>query len=93
MAANMIGVKKRIMAVNMGMLNMTMINPDIIKKSDPYQTDEGSLSLVGVRSTTRYQEIEVEYFDASWKKHKQKYSGYIAQIIQHECNHPERIII
>jgi peptide deformylase len=58
MAANMIGVKKRIIVVNMGMLNMAMINPVITKKSGAYQTEEGCLSLVGVRSTTRYREIE-----------------------------------
>jgi peptide deformylase len=93
MAANMIGVKKRIIVVNMGMFNMPMINPVITKKSGAYKTEEVCLSLVGVRSTTRYQEIEVEYFDASWQKHKQKYSGWIAQIIQHECDHLEGIII
>jgi peptide deformylase len=93
MAANMIGVKKRIIAVNMGMFNMPMINPVITKKSGAYKTEEGCLSLVGVRSTTRYQEIEVEYFDASWQKHTQKYSGWVAQIIQHECDHLEGIII
>jgi peptide deformylase len=74
--AELIGVKKRIIAVNMGMFNMPMINPVITKKSGAYQTEEGCLSLEGVRSTTRYQEIEVEYFDASWKKQKQKYSGW-----------------
>jgi peptide deformylase len=93
MAANMIGVKKRIIVVNMGMFNMPMINPVITKKSGAYQTEEGCLSLVGVRRTTRYREIEVEYFDSSWKKQKQEYSGGIAQIIQHECDHLEGIII
>jgi peptide deformylase len=93
MAANMIGVKKRIIVVNMGMFNMPMLNPVITRKSGAYKTEEGCLSLEGVRSTTRYQEIEVEYFDASWQKHKQKYSGWIAQIIQHECDHLEGIII
>jgi peptide deformylase len=93
MAANMIGIKKRIIVVNMGMFNMPMINPVIMKKSGAYQTEEGCLSLEGVRSTTRYQEIEVEYFDASWKRQKQKYSGWIAQIIQHECDHLDGIII
>jgi peptide deformylase len=93
MAANMIGVKKQIIAVNMGMFNVAMINPVITKKSDPYQTEEGCLSLVGVRPTTRYKEIEVEYFDATWKKQKQKYSGWIAQIIQHEVDHLSGIII
>jgi peptide deformylase len=93
MAANMIGVKKQIIAVNMGMFDMAMINPVITKKSGAYQTEEGCLSLDGIRSTTRYQEIEVEYFDISWKRQKQKYSGWIAQVIQHECDHLEGIII
>lgn len=93
MAANMIGVKKRIIAVNMGFMNVAMINPVITKKSGAYETEEGCLSLAGVRKTTRYQEIEVEYLDANWKKQKQKYSGWIAQIIQHECDHLEGIVI
>jgi peptide deformylase len=77
----------------MGIFNMPMINPIITKKLGDYQTEEGCLSLEGVRSTTRYQEIEVEYFGASWKKQKQKYSGWIAEIIQHEFDHLEAIII
>ncbi len=93
LAANMIGVKKRIIAVNMGFVNVAMINPVITKKSGPYETEEGCLSLIGVRKTKRYQEIEVEYFDQGWVKRKQSYSGWIAQIIQHECDHLEGIII
>ena len=69
MAANMIGVKKRIIVVNTGLINIPMINPVIIKKSGPYETEEGCLSLSGTRPTTRYQNIEVLYFDAEWKKH------------------------
>ena len=93
MAANMIGVKKRIIIVNMGIMNTVMYNPVIVKKDSPYETEEGCLSLTGVRKTTRYQNIEVEYYDGSWKKHRQAYSGWIAQIIQHECDHLEGIII
>ncbi len=93
MAANMIGVKKRIIAVNMGLLDIPMINPVIVKKSGAYETEEGCLSLIGVRKTTRYQEIEVEFLDINWKKQRQKFSGWIAQIIQHECDHLEGIII
>ena len=84
MAANMIGVKKRIIAVNMGFMNVAMFNPRIVKKSGSYQTEEGCLSLIGVRPCTRYQEIELEYQDMNWKKQRQKYTGWIAQIIQHE---------
>lgn len=93
MAANMIGVKKRVIIVNMGIMNVVMYNPMIVKKDTPYATEEGCLSLTGVRKTTRYQNIEVEYYDSSWKKHRQKYSGWTAQIIQHECDHLEGIII
>ena len=93
MAANMIGVKKRIIIVNMGILDVVMYNPVIVKRDTPYETEEGCLSLDGVRKTTRWQNIEVEYLDASWKKHRQKYSGWIAQIIQHECDHLEGRII
>ena len=93
MAANMIGVKKRIIIVNMGIMNTVMYNPVIVKKDSPYETEEGCLSLTGVRKTTRYQNIVVEYYDGSWRKHRQAYSGWIAQIIQHECDHLEGIII
>ena len=93
MAANMIGVKKRVIIVNMGIMNVVMYNPVIVKKDTPYETEEGCLSLTGVRKTTRYQNIEVEYYDSSWKKHRQKYSGWTAQIIQHECDHLAGIII
>ena len=93
MAANMIGVKKRVIIVNMGILNVVMYNPVIVKKDMPYETEEGCLSLIGVRKTTRYQNIEVEYYDSAWKKHRQAYTGWTAQIIQHECDHLEGIII
>ena len=93
MAANMIGVKKRIIIVNMGFMNIVMYNSVIVKKDTPYETEEGCLSLEGVRKTTRYQNIEVEYLDGSWKKQRQKYSGWIAQIIQHEVDHLEGRII
>lgn len=87
MAANMIGIKKNVIIVNMGLLNVVMFNPVITKKDTPYETEEGCLSLEGVRKTTRYQNIEVEYYDFSWKKKKQKLSGWTAQICQHEIDH------
>ena len=93
MAANMIGVKKRIIIVNIGIINLVMYNPVIVRKDGPFETEEGCLSLDGVRKATRYQNIEIEYRDASWKVHRQKYSGWIAQIIQHELDHLEGIII
>ena len=93
MAANMIGVNKAIIAVNMGFMNVAMFNPRIVKNSGSYQTEEGCLSLIGVRPCTRYQEIELEYQDMNWKKQRQKYTGWIAQIIQHEVDHCNGIII
>ena len=93
MAANMIGVKKRIIIVNMGLANVVMFNPTITKKKDHYDTEEGCLSLTGTRETTRYQTIEVEYTDIEWKRRKRSYSGWTAQIIQHECDHLDGIVI
>lgn len=87
MAANMIGIKKKVIIVNMGLIDVVMFNPIIIKKDTPYQTEEGCLSLDGVRPTTRYENIEVEYMDMNWKKQKQKLSGWTAQICQHEMDH------
>ena len=93
MAANMIGIRKRIIIVNIGLLNLVMFNPVITAKEGPYETEEGCLSLDGVRKTTRYMKIEVEYTDSSWKKHRQAFSGRTAQIIQHEVDHLNGIII
>ena len=94
MAANMIGVNKRIIAFSVGPIIITMINPVITKKSkDTYETEEGCLSLPGTRKATRHNEIEVEYLDMNFKKCKQKYTGFPAQIIQHEIDHCDGIII
>ena len=93
MAANMIGVNKRVIIVNMGFVDAVMFNPVLIKKDTPYETEEGCLSLVGVRKTTRYQNIEVEYTDKNWNKKRIKLSGWYAQICQHELDHLEGIII
>ena len=93
LAANMIGVKKNIIIVNMGFVDIVMFNPIIVKKDTPYETEEGCLSLVGMRKTTRYENIEVEYYDMEWKKQTIKLSGWLAQICQHECDHLNGIII
>ena len=93
MAANMIGVRKRVIIVNMGLMDVVMYNPVIVKKAGPYEAEEGCLSLDGVRKTVRYRDIEVEYTDQSWKKRKIKLSGYTAQICQHEIDHLQGIII
>ena len=93
MAANMIGYRKRIIIVATGFADLIMINPVITEKSGPYETEEGCLSLPGVRKTTRYNKITVRYLDKKFAEHTQSFSGYIAQIIQHECDHLEGILI
>ena len=93
MAANMIGVHKRIIVVRVGLISMPMVNPVIVSKSSEYETEEGCLSLLGVRKCKRYRDIEVSYQDASFLPRRQKYSGWIAQIIQHEIDHCNGVII
>ncbi len=93
MAANMIGVHKRILVFSAGPFNVAMINPVILKKSGPYEAEEGCLSLPGARKATRYQTIEVEYLDGSFKKRKSIFRDFTAQIIQHEMDHFEGILI
>ena len=93
MAANMIGVSKRIIAFDDHGKYAVLFNPEIVKKSDPYTAEEGCLSLNGVRQCTRYKEIEVDYLDSNFKPQHSAYSGYVAQIIQHEIDHCNGIII
>lgn len=93
MAANMIGYRKRTIIVSLGIVDLIMINPVIISKNGEYETEEGCLSLQGKRKTKRYKNIEVKFMDAGFNEQKQKFSGYVAQIIQHECDHLEGIII
>ncbi len=93
MAANMIGVNRRIIVFSVGVMNIPIINPVIVKCADPYETEEGCLSLNGVRKTTRYQSIEVEFFDRNFEKQKQTFTGFPAQIIQHEIDHCNGILI
>lgn len=93
MAANMIGVKKRILVFSVGNIIVPMVNPKILKKENCYETEESCLSLTGFRKTKRYEKIEVEYFDRNFKKQKGVFTGFTAQIIQHEIDHFEGIII
>jgi peptide deformylase len=93
MAANMIGVKKRIIVVAMGPFHFAMVNPVITKKTGEYQTEESCLSLEGVRPCTRYKEIEVDYLDQDFKPQHGKFKDFTAQIIQHEVDHFEGILI
>lgn len=87
MAANMIGIPKAIIVVAMGPFQFAMINPVITKKSGMFKTEEGCLSLDGVRPCVRYEEIEVDYLDQNFQKKHNTYSGWTAQIIQHEMDH------
>ncbi|MDU4910065.1 peptide deformylase [Clostridium baratii] len=93
MAANMIGIKKRILVFAVGNIIVPMVNPVILKKENSYETEESCLSLTGFRKTMRYETIEVEYCDRNFKKHKEIFTGFTAQIIQHEMDHFEGIII
>lgn len=93
MAANMIGVNKRIIAFDNEGTYMVMFNPEIVKKSQPYQTEEGCLSLTGVRPTKRWQSIKVRYQNEKFQERFKTFAGWTAQIIQHEIDHCDGIII
>ncbi len=93
MAANMIGVCKRIIAFENQEGYMVMFNPEILKKSQPYETEEGCLSLPGSRKTTRYQVIKVRWQNEKFQERVKTFSGWTAQIIQHEIDHCEGILI
>ena len=94
MAANMIGVSKNMIAVNMAGVPVVMINPRIVSHSaESCECEEGCLSLDGVRKTKRWQSIELAYEDISGKRCKNTYSGFIAQVIQHEIDHCQGILI
>ena len=93
MAANMIGVSKRIIAFYDEGSYALMLNPVIIKFSGAYDTEEGCLSLPGVRPTKRYKTIKVEYQTLKMEKRVKTYTGYTAQIIQHEIDHCNGILI
>lgn len=93
LAANMIGVRKRVIIFQYGLVPVVMFNPVLLSKSSPYQAEEGCLSLSGSRSTTRYQEITVEYLDRNWERQNMTLNGLPAQICQHELDHLEGILI
>ena len=93
LAANMIGVQKRIIIVSLGFGHLVMYNPVLISKAKPYQTEESCLSLIGSRPTTRYEEIMVRYRNQDWREETTPFTGFTAQIIQHELDHLEGIII
>ena len=93
MAANMIGVLKRIIAVEAEDGYLVLFNPVILKKSGQYEAEEGCLSLDGERKTVRYKTIKVKYFNENFKQIKRSFSDFTAQIIQHEIDHCNGILI
>ena len=93
MAANMIGVSKRIIVFDNEGTYMVMFNPEVVKCSEPYETEEGCLSLVGVRKTSRYRSIKVRYQNEAFQTRFKTFTGWTAQIIQHEIDHCNGILI
>ena len=93
MAANMIGVLRRFIAVMDGEKILVMLNPEIVKASEPYETEEGCLSLTGVRKTKRFRKIKVQYQNEQMQLRLKTFTGWTAQIIQHEIDHCNGILI
>ena len=93
MAANMIGVCKRIIAFDNEGTYMVMFNPVIIRQSGPYEAQEGCLSLSGVRKTKRFQTIKVQWQNEIFQTRLKTFTGWTAEIIQHEIDHCEGILI
>ena len=93
MAANMIGVRKRIIVFDNEGTDMVMFNPVILKGEGAYDTEEGCLSLPGIRKTKRFQKIKVQYQNAAFQTRIKTFTGWTAQIIQHEIDHCDGILI
>ena len=93
MAANMIGINKRIIAFDNEGTYMVMFNPEIVKKSGPYDAVEGCLSLTGTRPTKRWNSIKVRWQNEKFQERLKTFTGWTAQIIQHEIDHCEGVII
>lgn len=93
MAANMIGVRKRIIIVGLGPAAIVMLNPVIESGAGEYEASEGCLSLTGSRTVRRFRQITVSWQDTAMRQQKRQFSGLPAQIIQHECDHLEGILV
>ena len=93
MAANMIGVSKRIIAYDNEGKYMVMFNPEIVKRSEPYEAEEGCLSLTGTRKAKRYRSIKVQYQNDQFQTRLKTFTGWTAQIIQHEIDHCNGVLI
>lgn len=92
-AANMIGVLKRIIVVDDEGKYLAMLNPEIIKRSEPFDTEEACLSLEGTRKTKRYKRVKVQYQNTAMQVRMKTFKGFTAQIIQHEVDHLGGIVI
>lgn len=93
MAANMIGVNKRIIAFDDEGSYRVMFNPEILRQSGPYQAEEGCLSLPGKRPAKRWRSIKVRWYNEQFQPRIKTFTGWTAQIIQHELDHCEGILI
>ena len=93
MAANMIGVNKRIIAFDNEGSYLVMLNPEIVKRSGPYEAEEGCLSLSGTRRARRWRSIKVRWQNERFQERCKTFTGWTAQIIQHELDHCEGILI
>ena len=93
MAANMIGFSKRIIAFDNEGKYMVMFNPEIVKRSEPYEAEEGCLSLPGTRKAKRYRSIKVQYQNEQFQTRFKTFTGWTAQIIQHEIDHCNGVLI
>ena len=93
MAANMVGERKRIIVFCNGPMQMVMVNPELIAKSGEYEAEEGCLSLTGLRKTKRYRKITVKYQDQTFRQLTGTFEGFTAQIIQHEIDHCNGMLI
>ena len=93
MAANMIGVNKRIIVFDNQGTYLVIFNPEIVKRSQPYQAQEGCLSLTGTRTARRWKTIKVRWQNEKFQERLKTFTGWTAQIIQHEIDHCEGIII
>ena len=93
MAANMIGVNKRIIAFDNEGTYMVMFNPVIVRQSGPYEAQEGCLSLTGVRKTKRFQTVKVQWQNEKFQARLKTFTGWTAEIIQHEIDHCGGILI
>lgn len=93
MAANMVGVNKALIVVTLGPVNLAMFNPRLTQTAEPYQTEEGCLSLTGTRPTRRFKRVTVAYQDQAGKAQAMEVSGLTAEIVQHEVDHLHGILI